>query len=228
MPQPTEYEPWMGDVVAQVYGMTSPPMLTLRCPETAHLIKDPKRRESCQKARALGSEAPATVRKKGEDRELRNTLIRRRVEVRFKTPVFPQGVPIGVNETGKYVTSQSSGGQEFVVLSSNYDISLPQMDVLHAISRGEKYPTATDYAESQRLMGASQVQARKQQMDPQGQKVRDAEIMASALTKAGFGGAKPAPAEMTDEEFEKEAVRRRMAKARAAKGQKAPEESVAG
>lgn len=223
MPQPTQYEPWMHDAVAKVREMTFPPMMTLRCPETADLLP-PEDQESCRKAPPFGV-SWAAKRPKGEAADSTKGLFhKRRIEVKFRTPVFPLGVPLGVRDTFKKVQNHNTDEEKEVIVGTSYDISMPQLEALDIISKNKKLASDADRRASQALITAAELNARKDKLDPEAADLRKAKVMARALVEAGaLTGGVPAPASLADvpdDEFEAEAVKRRMAKARAARGKK--------
>lgn len=135
---------------------------------------------------------------------------------------LPKGVAIGGVEVYRRDVPLALGGSDFSPVAWRPDICTAEMDRLRSWANERVWVTDEMYEEAEKTAAKRREMRDVSQQDPVG-------VIAAALEK--LTKAQPQttvdPATLSDEEFEKEAVRRRMAKARAARGQAKAEETVA-
>lgn len=134
------------------------------------------------------------------------------------------GIPIGVNE--HHTQALIGVNNKFNHTQDTNDVAWDELQALESLSQGKKWMSQEQVRRDGLRKDAARSAQTEDNLDPAGtMAAKLGPALAAALVSAGVVQ-KPAAAslgELSDEEIQAEATRRRMAKARAAKGAKSEE-----
>lgn len=135
---------------------------------------------------------------------------------------LPKGIAIGGVEVYRRDIPEAVGGTDFSAVAWRPDICTAEMDRLRAWANDIVWVTDEMYEAAEKSAAKRREMRDVSQQDPVG-------VIAAAIEKLSRAQANSADFNadsLTDEELQQILVNRRMAKARAARGTKAPEEQV--